>query len=326
MRSHTLKRKSFPGGWFPLIHPHMAATPTSLKVAHSFDLLPVQAWSCQGKTPITSRRGAIGRWNSKPNSAAPRLSVWSAFYYSFSQKTTFDLQSLTSGIHFMIGPAYLYMVKQSCPALKFAARENSSCLCTMQDALTKELKSLFGPFHKQPDVLILCETAQLIKPARVDKPVEGHVGFYALPAAKCTLACCLQCNQEKSSTRHVFCLCNWLVGLQRSICSIGNMTTHEAMGEESWYFALNGSNRSLCVSKKTKSFCWVCMTTMTFICSRLRIEEGDFIYLSSSSKISLYRLTAASLSWPLCGYSRLHSIDILKLLQPATQIPLFETF
>ena len=36
----TLKCSSFPGGWLPTMKPHMAATPGSLKVVHSFDRLP----------------------------------------------------------------------------------------------------------------------------------------------------------------------------------------------------------------------------------------------------------------------------------------------
>ena len=36
----TLKCRIFPGGWLPTIWPQMAATPGSLKVVHSFALLP----------------------------------------------------------------------------------------------------------------------------------------------------------------------------------------------------------------------------------------------------------------------------------------------
>ena len=36
----TLKCRIFPGGWLPTMWPQMAATPGSLKVVHSFALLP----------------------------------------------------------------------------------------------------------------------------------------------------------------------------------------------------------------------------------------------------------------------------------------------
>ena len=40
--AHTRKRSSLPGGWLPLIQPHIAATPISLKVAQSFARLPTR--------------------------------------------------------------------------------------------------------------------------------------------------------------------------------------------------------------------------------------------------------------------------------------------
>ena len=63
---HTLKCSSLPGGWFPTMCPHMAATPGSLKVVQSLDRLPAampgtrghcRSYACSSHSDPSSPRG-----------------------------------------------------------------------------------------------------------------------------------------------------------------------------------------------------------------------------------------------------------------------------
>ena len=55
---------------------------------------------------------------------------------------------------------------------------------------TEQLEGRHCPVHKDVDVLKFREASNLIKPAWMYKPVQGHVGLNALPAlGKCFTIC-----------------------------------------------------------------------------------------------------------------------------------------
>ena len=62
---------------------------------------------------------------------------------------------------------------------------------------TEQLEGRLCPVHKDVNVLELREAPNLVKPARMYKPVQCHVGLDALPAAGECLTTCLLCGTMK---------------------------------------------------------------------------------------------------------------------------------